>query len=78
MSCFCTGRCRELGYCPSVSIPNDTFPANPYVYPTDTAPATITITQTGWRCPNCGMGVAPFMPYCPNCYPKKQPDGPTA
>ena len=27
--------------------------------------------QVGWQCPNCRTGLAPWMPYCTSCAPKK-------
>jgi len=27
---------------------------------------------TGWKCPNCGLGVRPDLKTCPNCEPFKE------
>ena len=31
--------------------------------------------KTGWICPKCGAGVAPWMPYCSLCRREEKPDG---
>jgi hypothetical protein len=28
--------------------------------------------QSGWLCPKCDIGVAPFMAYCPKCFTKEK------
>jgi len=28
--------------------------------------------KEGWTCPNCGAGIAPWMPYCSFCKPKEE------
>jgi hypothetical protein len=67
-ACFCTGEC-QTGPCPngiSTSIPvRPSDSTSPYYPPRPVPPA-----NPGWRCPNCGAGVAPWMPSCPNCVPR--------
>jgi hypothetical protein len=36
-------------------------------YPTLPQPSPLAPMQVGWKCPVCGMGNAPWMPYCTRC-----------
>ena len=37
-------------------------------------PIPVTLTLTGWKCPTCGGGVAPFIQRCPCTPPSPQWD----
>jgi len=73
-TCFCTGECHSLGYCPSSGGPWEqatTYP-NPWEYPwKPTVPEPwkqpVTPGPQGWVCPVCGRGNAPTTSTCP-CY----------
>lgn len=56
-------------------VPNGTIHScggsMPWRYPQPVQPPAVTWNVTGWKCPSCGAGVAPFMPYCPHCAPTK-------
>jgi hypothetical protein len=57
--------------------PIDWDPATPYIpiYPTTTPVLPVNspgIPATGWICPCCGRGVAPWSPTCPMCPPTKE------
>jgi predicted RNA-binding Zn-ribbon protein involved in translation (DUF1610 family) len=42
----------------------------PAFYPAMPMPAPTPPMQVGWRCPVCGLGNAPWIPYCAHCRDK--------
>ena len=61
MQCFTCGRWFENHHC-CPSLPSPFWPFMPQMVYASPAP-------TGWKCPVCGVGVAPTELVCPNCKP---------
>lgn len=48
-------------------------PNPPYQGPgTPPHPSYVPGPRTGWVCPRCGAGIAPWMPYCSFCRPDRK------
>lgn len=74
-ACFCTGACRELGYCPVNGCTENWHPYKWYFWPwTDADINTEPKPPTGWKCPLCGRANAPTRKECP-CYKEATEDG---